>query len=82
MKVLEEKPWTTEATCKGCGSRLEVEAADVRAVEFEISDCDHTSYSCKCGVCKTDIELEAGKIAPGVRDEAVKRWRKSRKSRW
>ena len=80
--MLEEKPWTLEATCKGCGSKLQVEASDVKAVEYEVSDCDHTAYHAVCPVCKTDVDLNHTQIAPGVREEAVKRYRKNKKRRW
>lgn len=82
MKVLEEKPWTLEVTCGECGSKLQVEKDDVRAVEYEVSDCDHTDYSAVCPVCKSPVDLPTKDIAVGVREEAVKRYRKSRKSRW
>ncbi len=82
MKVIEEKPWTHEAKCKECGSTLLVEAGDVRALEWESGDCDHTSYTAKCAVCKSDVELKHADIASGVREEAVRKHRKGKKRRW
>jgi len=82
MKVLEEKPWTVEAKCKECGSTLLVEATDVKAVEYESGDCDYTSYSAQCAVCKSDVELKLGDIASGVREAAVRRYRQGKKRRW
>jgi hypothetical protein len=82
VKVLEEKPWTLKVTCKECKSELEVEASDVRALEWESGDCDHTSYTTKCAVCKSSIDLKFHDIAPGVREEAVRKHRKSKKRRW
>lgn len=78
MRVIEEKPWTLGIVCKSCGSKLEVEATDVRAVEFEISDCDHTALHAKCPVCFGEINL-AGLVPPGIRDKAIERYRKGKK---
>ena len=82
MKILAEVPWTLKVTCKECKSELEVEASDVRALEWESGDCDHTSYTAKCAVCKSDIELPFSKLATGVREEAVRKYRKNKKRRW
>ncbi len=81
MKVIEEKAWTLEVVCDACESKLLVEKDDVRAVEYEVSDCDYTSYSADCPVCHSETELQAKDIAPGVREQAVKRYRQRKRRR-
>lgn len=55
-------------------------AARLGAIPTE--DCDHTSYSCRCAVCRSEVELRAEDLVPGVREGAVKRWRQSKKRRY
>lgn len=80
MKILSEVPWTLKVQCKECKSQLEVEASDVRAVEWESGDCDHTSLYAKCPVCYGELDLD-GKVPPGIRDKAVERYRKGKRRR-
>lgn len=42
MKVIEEKPWSCVFECRGCGSKLEAEAGDVRV--------GHTEFYVTCMV--------------------------------
>ena len=69
MKIISQpdsnKPWSTQVTCYGCGSILEVESGDITNVCR--NDLDGDSYLAPCVVCDEMLSVHASKIPPATK---------------
>ena len=78
MKIIEEKPFKWEFTCKKCGSVLEADEGDVQISEF--GGYDDTRYvpNVICPVCDEIEEIPWEKLSPKVEAKARKKGRVDR----
>jgi|GEM_PF-3567571 len=70
MKIVQERPFNYEFTCRSCKSQLIAEAEDVLVGYFGANyggDRPERLYYVTCSVCGTDKTLEDGKVPPKVR---------------
>lgn len=68
MKVVEEKRFEHEFTCKGCGSKLIAEADDIRYGDFGAGyggDTDWQYYA-RCPVCGECYFIKSALLPPNV----------------
>lgn len=82
MKIVDEKPFSVQFVCTGCGSTLEAEAEDVQMGHFGGNyggDRGERRYYVTCPVCETVKFLEEDKVPPKVRNLAD---RASDRRRW
>lgn len=75
MKILERKEWCLEIACKGCQSKLGIEAKDVRKGERGGSYCENgeEAFWIACPVCEELNWLPTNKIPSGIQQKARSR---------
>ena len=66
MRILfnaRNQPWSSEAMCMGCHSKLEVVADDLT---FMADSRDGDAYKFTCPVCKRDAWIAASLVPKGL----------------
>jgi transcription elongation factor Elf1 len=82
MKVLkysiDPKAWNLALTCHWCKSQIEINADDLsyEGEPGDMKDAGWDKYSCDCGACGEEIEVDEKKIPNIIQSYAEKRKKK------
>lgn len=79
MKIVHERPFSYEFTCRGCKSQLVAETEDVQVGYFGANyggDSPEREYCVTCPICGTDHIIERSRTTPNVRANADRKEKK------
>jgi hypothetical protein len=79
MKVLSKEKWSKEIKCRSCKAKLEIEEADLFAVNTAMGYAGETwdpRLRVTCAVCHTDIDV-TNKVPRGMQNKKYDEIRKN-----